>query len=200
MVREKAASNPTLAPGLNEFLNQLNSREALAKKAANNYSTLAGFTGYLEDVQTSKGTSEMDLTRAIFEGWKTAGFLSLDFALVISIMVLPIFLSASLLSTSPLVAWFSAFWGIGIYQITMIIISDSFLIVESVSGPSLSLFTSSIAVAVVAPTIASAIAISGAYGIYQSLQTVVSTTSGGNTGSPEVGRAGAAPNGKGPSF
>jgi hypothetical protein len=93
-------------------------------------------------------------------------------------MILPILLAASLMSISPLVGWFSAFWGIGIYQILMILISDSFLITEAVSGPTVPLLTSSIAMFLVAPTVAAGIALGGSWGIYSSLQTVISTTRG----------------------
>jgi hypothetical protein len=103
------------------------------------------------------------------------GFLSVDFTLVISIALLPIFLAVSLISKSPLYGWFASFWGLGIYQITMTILSDSFLIVEAKMGPSMPVMTSEIAVAMSAPTIAAAIAMGGAWGIYVALQGITDT-------------------------
>jgi hypothetical protein len=52
----------------------------------------------------------------------------------------------------------------------MTILSDSFLIVEAKMGPSMPVMTSEIAVAMSAPTIAAAIAMGGACGIYVALQ------------------------------
>jgi hypothetical protein len=191
LVNAKIASNPTLAPGLREFIKDFQGRKDMAAKAAIKFEKAQGFTGWLNGVTANKDFNNIDLSRAIFNGWKTAGFLTLDFALVISIMVLPIFLTLSLMNTSPLVGWFSAFWGIGIYQIVMIVMSDSFLIVESKVGPTVAILTSEIGIATVAPTLAGAIALGGSWGIFSAMQTIVSTTRGN-------GGAGAGSNGKPP--
>jgi hypothetical protein len=190
LLEAKIKANPTLAPGLQQFLNKLRTRRANSVAAAKEFEKAHGFTGWLTNVTTSDKTKEVDLTRAIFNGWKTAGFLSLDFALVISIMVLPIFLTVSLMNISPLVGWFSAFWGIGIYQITMIVMSDSFLIVESKVGPTIAILTSEIGIATVAPTLAGAIALGGSWGIFSAMQTIVSTTRGDGN---RAGSGGATP-------
>jgi hypothetical protein len=182
LVNAKIASNPTLAPGLKKFVADLNGRKGKVVQAVKEFERAGGFTGWLNGATTNSQFNGVDLSRAIFNGWKTAGFLSLDFALVISIMVLPIFLALSLMNISPLVGWFSAFWGIGIYQITMIVMSDSFLIVESKVGPTVAILTSEIGIATVAPTLAGAIALGGSWGIFNAMQTIVSTTRGGGGG------------------
>jgi hypothetical protein len=193
LVNAKIASNPTLAPGLKNFIADFQTRRGKAAEAATKFEKAQGFTGWLNGVTTDKNFNGVDLSRAIFNGWKTAGFLTLDFALVISIMVLPIFLTLSLMNTSPLVGWFSAFWGIGIYQIVMIVMSDSFLIVESKVGPTVAILTSEIGIATVAPSLAGAIALGGSWGIFSAMQTIVSTTqdnrpgSGGNRPTPTPG-------------
>jgi hypothetical protein len=183
LVNAKISSNPTLAPGLQKFVNDFKGRGGNAAKAAKEYEDVTGFTGWLKGVTTDKGLKNVDLSRAIFNGWKTAGFLTLDFALVISIMVLPIFLALSLMNISPLVGWFSAFWGIGIYQITMIVMSDSFLIVEAKVGPTIAILTSEIGVSMVAPTLAGAIALGGAWGMFSAMQTITDSTRGSRGGS-----------------
>jgi hypothetical protein len=191
LVQSKIKANPTLAPGLQQFLDRLKTRRVNSVKAAKDFEAANGFTGWLSGVTTNKELNNVDLSRAIFNGWKTAGFLSLDFALVISIMVLPIFLALSLMNISPLVGWFSAFWGIGIYQITMIVMSDSFLIVESKVGPTVAILTSEIGIATVAPTLAGAIALGGSWGIFSAMQTIVSTTRGDGN---RAGSGGGTPN------
>jgi hypothetical protein len=102
-----------------------------------------------------------------FSAWNLDIYVFARFAILISILALPIPLCLSVFNHSPLMVWFSAFWAVGIYMFNYTILTNAFKYFSVKFSANASVYFLDIGVCFLAPALAGLMAAGGGIAVYK---------------------------------
>jgi hypothetical protein len=102
-----------------------------------------------------------------FTAWNLDIYVYSRFAILISILALPIPLCLSVFNHAPLMVWFSSFWAVGIYMFNYTILTNSFKYFSAKFSTNASVYFLDIGVCFLAPTLAALMAAGGGIAVYK---------------------------------
>jgi hypothetical protein len=122
-----------------------------------------------------------NFTQAIVQGGMDVAFAagSLDiyvfsrFAILISILAMPIPLCLSVFNHAPLMVWFSSFWAVGIYIFNYTVLFTAFKYFTAKFSTNVTVYFLDIGVCFLAPTLAALMAAGGGIGVYKFAEALV---------------------------
>jgi hypothetical protein len=115
----------------------------------------------------------MSIPVAILQGIQSAILVGVQVSFALSLAMMPVAIAFSFAYPSPLAAWFTGIWSLGIFLWALTILTGCFQIINAALGGSAPLFLTEVLLSIIAPGIASGMATFGAIGIFKVFESTV---------------------------